>query len=59
MDLCDYPPEVQKFITELLKRRVITRESLDDKMLINFLYTQRYDEAYIDSIMKDRRLMEE
>ena len=49
-----YPPEVEKFISELLKRNVISRESLSDKTLINFLYSQKYDTDFIETLKHDK-----
>lgn len=56
MEISDYPPEVQKFLYELLKHRVISRDALSDKTLINYLYSQRFDEDYIDSMKKNKGL---
>jgi hypothetical protein len=49
----DYPTNVQKFIDEMIKRKVV-EDDIKDPMLINYLYTQVYDEDYIDSMMNDR-----
>ena len=50
-----YPPEVEKFISELLKRNVISKESLLDKTLINYLYSQRYDVDFIEALKHDKQ----
>lgn len=54
MDLNNYPKDVRKFLSELLKRHAISIDTLDDKTFINYLYGQKYDEDYIDSMKKDR-----
>lgn len=53
VSLSDYPPNVQKFLLEMIKRNVISMESLSDKTLINYLCTQKYDDDYIDSMAHD------
>jgi hypothetical protein len=53
MDLKDYPSNVRKFIDEMIKGKVL-EDDIKDPMLINYLYTQVYDEDYIKSMMNDR-----
>jgi hypothetical protein len=50
MEHCDYPDDVKKFIFELLKRNVISKESLYDKTFINYLFSQRYDVDFIKAL---------
>lgn len=40
------PCQVQKYLTELIKRQTINVSSLTDRMLINHLCTLRIDEDY-------------
>lgn len=54
MDLNDYPVDVRKYISELLRRNVISNDALTDKTFINYLYTQKFDEDYIRSLSNDR-----
>lgn len=57
MDLKSYPPEVQEYVSELIRRNVVNTDSiLSDKTFINHLYTQRFDEDYIKSFSRDRKL---
>jgi hypothetical protein len=54
IDLSKFPPETRKYISELLKRNAIGSDSLDDQAFINYLSTQKYDEDFIISMIKDR-----
>lgn len=57
MDSKHYPPEVKEYIEALIKRKALNTDTiLNDKMFINYLYTQRFDEDYIKSIENDRKL---
>jgi hypothetical protein len=56
MDLSEYPPNVQKYILELVKRNVIKADGILDRTLVNYLIMQKYDEDYIRSMMNDRWL---
>ncbi|MDF2545460.1 MAG: hypothetical protein K0R93_358 [Anaerosolibacter sp.] len=51
MDLNSYPSNVQKFLSEFIKRGTLDPNSIPDKTLINFLATQEYDADYIDELM--------
>lgn len=55
MDISKYPNDVQKYLIEFTKRGVIDPDENEDKMLINYLYSQKYDGDYIDSLGNDRR----
>jgi hypothetical protein len=46
MDLSNYPLNVQELLKELIKRSVISIDSLGDKMFINHICSQRFDKDY-------------
>ena len=48
-----YPPDVLKFIREL-KRRGVLDDDLTDRTFVNYLYSQKYDEDYVESMDEDR-----
>lgn len=54
MNLDCYPAELREYISELIKRKAISSDSLSDKMLINYLYSQKLDKDYVDSMKHDR-----
>ncbi|WP_170138250.1 hypothetical protein [Anaerobacterium chartisolvens] len=50
MELNDYPVIVREILCELIKRKAVTELSIGDKMLINYLCTQKLDRDYIPSL---------
>jgi len=54
MELSSYPVEVQAFIQGLINEGVIKENDIIDRTFINYLYTQRFDKDYIDSMRHDR-----
>lgn len=54
MNLEKYPLDVQLFIKELIKKGILTDETIDE-VFINYLYSQRYDKDYIECIKHDRK----
>jgi hypothetical protein len=46
MDIKMFSPEIEEYIDLLIKRKVVSSDSKNDKMLINFLSTQRIDKDY-------------
>lgn len=46
MDLSKYPLNVQELLKELLKRNVISADSLEDKMFIHYICSQKFDKDY-------------
>lgn len=45
-NLAALSPDIQEYISSLIKRNVISFKSVEDKMLINHLCTQRIDKDY-------------
>jgi len=54
MNIKEYPNNVQKTVQELVKRNTISRDAHEDKTLMNYLCTQKFDEDYIKSMINDR-----
>ncbi len=54
MDVNNYPPHVQEYISALISSGVLHEDGVIDKTLINFLYGQKFDRDYIDSMLHDR-----
>jgi hypothetical protein len=54
MNINKYPPNVQKYLSELVKRDVLNEEDPTDIAFINYLYTHKYDEDYVESMDHDR-----
>lgn len=53
MNFNEYPHDVQLFINEFTKERILSDELIDETF-INYLYFQKYDADYIDYIRNDR-----
>jgi hypothetical protein len=49
-----YPESVRKYVVGLSKYGVIDTDDATDRMLMNYLCTQTYDEDYLDSMLSDR-----
>ncbi len=47
MNLAALSPEIQEYVALLLKRKVITSDSLEDKMLLNYLCSQKIDRDFL------------
>lgn len=50
-----YSESVMRYVSELSKYGVINSDDEADRMFLNYLSTQTYDEDYIDSLVKDRK----
>ena len=47
MDISELAPEIQKYIHLLITRKVISKDSLGDKMFINYLSSQMIDSDFV------------
>lgn len=43
-------PEIQKYLSELIRRKTISENSLLDQMLINYLCSKKIDEDYFHMV---------
>ena len=49
MDSKMFAPSIKTLILELIKRKTISIESLNDKMFIHYISTQTFDTDYLKS----------
>ncbi len=56
MDLENYPAIVRDILHELIKRKAVSELSIRDKMLINYLCTERFDRDYISPANKSQNI---
>lgn len=54
MNITNYPHHVQEYISALISNGALYEDALTDKTFINYLYTQKFDKDYIDSMLHDR-----